>query len=99
MGNGPSFHVFPRDPGKDAVRGPQNCPRNSSEAKSSKVFVFFEVRGLHLSPEVPRTNVESYHYTMVMPFSEQGCSDQSDFSIFSIFSRGGLEVTQILYLL
>ena len=40
MGNGPSFHVFPRDPGKDAVRGPQNCQRNSSEAKSSKVFVF-----------------------------------------------------------
>ena len=43
---GPRLHLFPRDPGKDAVQGPQNCPRNSSEAKSSEDS--FDVRGLHL---------------------------------------------------
>ena len=61
---GPRLHLFPRDPGKDAVQGPQKL---SEELERSEEF-----RGQFLRSEDcifsrdPEEKVESYHYTLVM---------------------------------
>ena len=63
MGQGPTF--FQGTLGNVQSKDLKNCPRNSSEAKSSEDS-FWGPRTGH-SPEVPRKNVEPYHYTLVMP--------------------------------
>ena len=63
MGQGPTF--FQGTLGNVQSKDLKNCPRNSSEAKSSEDS-FWGPRTGH-SPEVPRKTVGPYHYTLVMP--------------------------------
>ena len=61
---GPRLHLFPRDPGKDAVQGPQKL---SEELERSKEFLgqFLRSEDCIFSRD-PKEKVESYHYTLVM---------------------------------
>ena len=46
---GPRFHLFPRDPGKDAVQGPPKLSEDCRLRSSRSPRTVLEARGLHLS--------------------------------------------------
>ena len=61
---GPKLHLFSRDSGKTAVRGPPKLPEGQSVARGPRAVL--EARGRQFLTRVPRKKVEFYHYTLVL---------------------------------